>query len=192
MNHSRPIFLKLAFAASMLLWASIAVTPATAGEVQFNFTGVVNDVNVNLFSPAPNPPNPFGFNTGQTMSGFFKFESTTADTLPVNTNFGQYDGAITALSVTLTGPPLLPSYTATLGGGANVIRVQDGVANDQYQVDAPVTGGDIKGLSVTQFNIDLTDITAGVFAMTRYRRLHRVSSPFRRMYGASHLITAIE
>ena len=44
MTHIRHIFLKRAFTASMLLWASIAVTPAMAAPVTFAFTGVVTHV----------------------------------------------------------------------------------------------------------------------------------------------------
>jgi hypothetical protein len=164
MKHSRPKFLKLALAASMLLWASIAVTPAQAAPVTFFFEGVVAHTDVQLFSHASDPASPLGFNTRHPMNAFFPDESTTADARPGNVNFGQYEGALTDLSVTITGPPLLPSYTVALGDPAgSLIRVQDGVANDQYQVDAPVTGGDIKTLTPTQFNIDLTDAFALIF-----------------------------
>ena len=33
MNHIRPVFLMLAFTASMLFWAGIAVTPAMAATI---------------------------------------------------------------------------------------------------------------------------------------------------------------
>ena len=39
MTCIRHIFLKRAFMASMLLWASIVVTPAMAASIQYSFTG---------------------------------------------------------------------------------------------------------------------------------------------------------
>jgi hypothetical protein len=44
MNHMRQLFLKLGFTASMLLWATIAVTPATAALIQYSFTGTVDKI----------------------------------------------------------------------------------------------------------------------------------------------------
>ena len=60
MNHIRPVLLTLAFTASMLLSASIAVTPATAASIQYSFTGYVDQVHNQLSSQ---------FNTSQLMSG---------------------------------------------------------------------------------------------------------------------------
>jgi len=51
MNHMGQFFLKLGLAASMLLWASIAVTPATAASITYSFSGEVTRVQNQL-----NPP----------------------------------------------------------------------------------------------------------------------------------------
>ena len=50
MNHIRPVFLKLALTVSMLLLASIAVTPANATLVTFAFEGTVDRIGANLHS----------------------------------------------------------------------------------------------------------------------------------------------
>jgi hypothetical protein len=77
MNHTRPVFLKLAFTAIMLLWAGIAVTTATATSVTFAFTGVVSDVDPGLFTSGDGN----NFNSGQKLSGFYTFQSTTPDSV---------------------------------------------------------------------------------------------------------------
>ena len=110
MTHIRHIFLKRAFTASMLLLASIAVTPAMAAPVTFAFTGVLSNVPGSL-----NPP----FNTTQTLSGFYTFNPSTPDSV-ANLNRGQYNGAVTGLTVNLG------SYTATLeNSGTNFIQIRN-------------------------------------------------------------------
>ena len=68
MSHIRPRFLTLAFTASLLLWASIAVTPASAEPVKINFSGMVTGGDLPLFQALGSPP---------TVSGSYTYESTS-------------------------------------------------------------------------------------------------------------------
>ena len=66
MYRIRSGFLTLAATASMLLWASIAVTPVTAAPVSFNFTGTLNDPNDFYLTLTGNTP---AFSGGEAVSG---------------------------------------------------------------------------------------------------------------------------
>ena len=88
MNHMGQFFLKLGLAASMLLWASIAVTPANAASITFNFTGIVTGVGAQLGTST--------FHTGDAASGSYTFNSTTPDSNGGPT-IGRYNGTISNL-----------------------------------------------------------------------------------------------
>ena len=122
MNHIRPVLLTLAFTASMLLSASIAVTPATAASIQYSFTGYVDHVHNQLSSQ---------FNTSQLMSGTMTVN--TADTFsPItNTTFGKY--TITNFSLNIGG------YTATMGtsGQVEIKNGLPGLDGFKMTVNAP-------------------------------------------------------
>lgn len=139
MNHIRPVFLKLAFTASMLLWASIAVTPATAASIQYSFTGDVGHVHNQLSSQ---------FNTSQLMSGTMTVN--TADTFsPItNTTFGTY--TITNFSVNIGG------YTATMGtsGQVDIRNGLPGLDRFNMEVNAP-NGSNVNFLAPRLFDFDL-------------------------------------
>jgi hypothetical protein len=156
MNHLRQFFFKLGFTASMLLWASIAVTPAMAAPIQFSFTGVVSHVQNSLFtSPSPT------FYASQTLTGSYTFNSLTGDSNS-NGNIGRYNGTIEALTVNL-GPS-----TSTLGGGSNFIEIRNyapGSGSDRYVVQAPLTGGTgVNGFTPVRFRIELIDPTGTAFS----------------------------
>ena len=161
MNDIRPVFLKLAFTASMLLSASTAITPATAAPVTFAFSGAVSDVASGLFTPGGN------FNGSQKLSGFYTFDDATSDSNP-SARIGRYNDTITALTVHL-GPAVgSPSYTATLGpetpGNNNFIHVRNQPSGvDGYEVRAPVTGPSVNGFSPLYFRIELIDPSHTVF-----------------------------
>lgn len=137
MNHIRPIFLKLAFTASMLFWAGIAVTPATAMSIQYSFTGDVDHVQSKLSS---------AFNTSQSMSG--SMTVNTADTNIPNTTVGNY--SITNFSLNIGG------YIATMGtSGQVVIRdVVSGLDRFNMAVNAP-NGSNVNFLSPRLFGFQL-------------------------------------
>ena len=123
MNHIRPVFLKLAFMASMLLWASIVVTPAMAASIQYSFTGNVGNVHNQLSST---------FNTTQSMEGLMTVN--TSDTNGSGT-FGNF--AIETFTVTIGG------YTATWGmGTSGLVEIRNGPSGkDEFNVAVNAPNG---------------------------------------------------
>ena len=139
-NRIRLVFLKLAFTASVLLWASIAVTPATAMTIQYSFTGTVNQVTPRLSSTFSASP------SSTAMSGLMTVNTT--DTNPLNANIGRY--TITNFSLTIGG------YTATMGTAGNVAIRNGPPGNDQFNVtvNAP-NGPPVNSLAPRIFEIQL-------------------------------------
>lgn len=133
-------FLKLAFTAGMLLWAYIAVTPATAVTVQYSFTGTVNQVSPQLSSTFITNPSPTA------MSGLITVDST--DTNTANASLGRY--TITNFSLNIGG------YTATMGTSGNV-QIRNGPpGNDQFNVTVNAPNGPaVSGLAPRIFQIQL-------------------------------------
>src|SRR5215475_11137892 len=72
MHRARSRFLALAVGGSMLLWGSIAATPASAATIVYHFTGDVTKV-----QGLANPP--FSVSTG-TMAGDMTVNSTNNGT----------------------------------------------------------------------------------------------------------------
>ena len=146
MYHIRSSFLKLAFMASMLLWASIAVTPATAAPVTIHFGGQV------LFSNGSSIP-------PQSLSGNYIYENTTPDSNGTPTT-GRYNHDIANPDPTgVTGLTVnIGSYTATLGNsGSNFIQIQQATILDnvdRYVVRAPLVGPLVGEFSPLSFRIE--------------------------------------
>jgi len=136
MNHMRQLFLKLGFTASMLLWASIAVTPATAALIQYSFTGTVDKVQSQLSST---------FNTSQLMSGLMTVNTSDTNVL---TSIGNY--AITPFSLNIGG------YTATMGtsGQVEIRNGLPGLDGFNVTVNAP-NGLNVNFLAPSIFDIQL-------------------------------------
>ena len=141
MTCIRHIFLKRAFMASMLLWASIVVTPAMAASIQYSFTGNVDNVHNQLSST---------FNTTQSMEGLMTVN--TSDTNGSGT-FGNF--AIETFTVTIGG------YTATWGmGTSGLVEIRNGPGNaagaDRFNVTVTApSGGNVNFLGPRIFDIQL-------------------------------------
>ena len=135
----------------MLLFASIATTPATAALVTFNFTGTVSNVGNKLNT------NPATFSTGQAVSGSYTFNSATVDSVGGG-HVGLYNNTISNLVVHIG------SYTATLGAGSNFIEVDNKATFDRYTLQAPVTGSLVNGRSPSFFEIKLNDTSHTAFS----------------------------
>jgi len=125
----------------LLLLGTALCAPVSASPITFAFTGNVISVSAPLSGT---------FNTSQTLSGFYTFESTTPDTVPLDATLGFYTGALTALSLTVG------SYTGTLGpappGSAiavenNRVFVFEPLPRNSYTVGAGFVGPDVAGLS---------------------------------------------
>jgi len=155
MNHMRQFFLKLGLTASMLLWASIAVTPANAATipVAFNFTGTVTDVGAQLGTTT--------FSTGQTVTGSYTFESTTSNTGSGFT--GTYNGALNGPSTNLN--VTIGTYVASLASGANTIEVKNtpNVSADSYHVAGSFSGSAVNPPDPKSFALDLVKPSSNQF-----------------------------
>jgi len=129
--------------------ACLTGLPAMAAPVTFQFVGDVTAVSGGL-----NPP----FNSSQTLTGSYTFNSATPDSNP-SANIGRYNGTIQALTVSVGG------YTATLGNSSsNFIEIRNQPSSDRYELRAPLTGALVNGFSPLRFRIDLVDPTASAFA----------------------------
>lgn len=136
----------------LLLIVVASQTPADASQITFNFQGTVTVVNPALSGT---------FSPGQTISGNYTFESTTADIAPGDPNFGGYPGASTNLSFTVGG------YTGSFGSsGFNAINVGLSFASafDIYQVNIPFTGAAVAGFTPDEFALDIRDTDQTAFA----------------------------
>jgi|GEM_PF-1810060 len=137
---SRLDFLKVAFTASMILWASIVATPASAVTIQYSFTGNVTQVNNQLTSAFRLSPSP------SAMSGLMSVNTT--DTNILNANLGSY----TITNFTLN----IGSYTATMGT-SGTLEIRNGPpGTDQFNVtmNAP-NGPAVNSLAPRLFEIQL-------------------------------------
>ena len=135
MNYMRSVSLKFALAASMLLWGSIAVTPATAAQVTFNFDGPVLAGSSDLLSALSLPSNP-------TLKGSFTYSTVAgAD----NTT---YSGAIDAVTLNLgNGRYSSGTLSAQTSLTPNSIKIEDTLQtnSDLYTVTIPLSNGPTVG-----------------------------------------------
>ena len=158
-------FLKLAVTASVLLWASIAVTPAKAAPVSFNFSGTV------LTSLGSNGPALYAaLGSPGSLSGSFTFDSSS-----VGPSSGSYFNQITAVTVNIG------TFVATLvpptGPALNLISIADTTTSfDSYHMQAPIGNGPAVGL-FTPFDIQL-DFIHGPGLFTGNNNLPSLGSLF--------------
>jgi hypothetical protein len=132
--------LSLAFAAGLLLWAGLAVTPATAATIQYAFTGTVTQVTPRLSSTFSTSSSP------SAMSGLITVNTT--DTNPLNATFGNY--TITNFSLNIEG------YTATMGTSGIVVIRNGPPGNDQFNVTVNAPHGPVvSSLAPRLFEIQL-------------------------------------
>jgi hypothetical protein len=153
MNHIRSFFLKHAFTASMLLWASITVTPAMAASVTFNFTGTVSSVGSQL-SGGP-------FSVNQPVTGSYTFEPTTSNTGSGFT--GRYNGALNGPSTNLN--VTIGTYVASLAAGSNNIEVKNppSLSADSYEVEGLFSGPAVNSHNPKSFELELEKPSSNQF-----------------------------
>jgi len=127
---------------------------ADATPITFNFAGNVASVDSSLGST---------FSVGQTLSGSYTFESTTADS-EVDPAFGLYGNALTTLSFTIG------SYIGTLGVGASEFAVSNSPPpptgiGDFYDLTAdPVSGPSVGSDPPKTFALRVRDDTASALS----------------------------
>lgn len=129
-----------------LVWTTSI--PTQAASLTFGFTGTVSAVTSGLGGT---------FNTGQTLTGTYTFDSLTPDLDPDPTR-GQY--ALTASSVTLGG------YTATgIAGNIIVIDNLPGIGPDSLSIVlSPMSGAAIGSFSPELFTFGLGEPTGIPFS----------------------------
>lgn len=139
MNHIRPVVLKMALAASMLLGASFVVSPAKAGDVTFHFTGIVDHSGLSNFSQ------------NDQLTGSFRFESTTQNSTPASSQFGSYNDSISNLTFTIG------SYSSTTNGSpilnSSIMVGNSNFQADQFIVSTPISTG--QNLNPLTFEMNL-------------------------------------
>jgi hypothetical protein len=84
MQRFRASFLTLAITVSLLLWASIATTPAMAANVQFDFTGVVTSV-TDAIGNSVSISSQYNIQTGSVLTnGVYRVDHESATTISPN------------------------------------------------------------------------------------------------------------
>ena len=153
MHHIRSGFLTLAVTASMLLGASIAVTPAAAGSVIFSFSGDVNNVDSALMSK---------FNTSNSMTGTMTVNDT--DLTPPANAIGTYN--ITSFDLHIG------TYHIQMADALHQVVIEKDSSLDHFQVEqlgnfTAGTGSPIVNfLAPREFEINLrgSNIPTSLFA----------------------------
>jgi hypothetical protein len=138
------------------LVASGAAPNVEASLITFDFSGqiqyVVSSATADLSGT---------FNTSQTISGSYTFESTTSDNLPLDIVWGYYPGALQALTFTING------YNGSLESGLNGIVVVNNypdTSTDEYIVSGPIAGANVAGLEPNSFSLSLVDFNMTAFS----------------------------
>ena len=174
MQRTRSGFLMLAVTASMLLWASIAVTPAKADVVTFSFEGVVDTIGSNLLGNSSALGTQGGaFESNPIfLSGSYKFNTGIGSVAQPSSNVSVYSNTITDFHFTLHGGAqslnysntnapntIAPLNTIAVGNGAATPgagtilgftdpnpATREGLPLDSYQVVTSFSGNDVNGI----------------------------------------------
>ena len=161
MHHIRPVFLKLALIAGLLLWASLSVTPASADSVKFEFAGKVTSFTT-VSSGAQFVGSLYSFDVNSPVTGSYTFESSTVGS---SGSFTTYDGAITHLTLNVG----TLSYGGAVGLGDNSPANSIVVTNNNlfqpgeyYDVRAGFLGTTLNPLHEGFFFLNLDGGTGGV------------------------------
>jgi hypothetical protein len=132
----------------------LAPAEARASLITFAFEGVVT------FEGTPAPGGEvLPFSLGDSISGFYTFESTTPDQVPQDPGYGAHSDAVTGGAFNLAG------YAFSLGGGS--IGVYDPFFGqfDFYDVGArPPSGQIVNGFELNVFQLLLQDTTQTAFS----------------------------
>lgn len=149
MRHIRPGFLKLAFTASLLLWASIAATPATAAPVDFHFTGAVTSVD-SIFTN-----NPYGIHIASRLEVSYQMDlkSVMLTSIPGEipaTYSVPVENLIFALG-TLTLDTFMGNTRDVSGGNAGVVTISPS-PSESYRTETSFDSSEHVGIV-----IDLSD-----------------------------------
>jgi hypothetical protein len=141
---------------------------AHATMVTYSFTGSVSGVNGPLNPPSPpSMSSPLNMNSG--VSGSFQFNNPPSS-----------GGVVTNMTLAITDPMTLNSYTSSFIPGANAITVSnnvdlDGINGNQWKLVTAATGLSLYGYKPIRFDLQL-DKEGGVFANTDLQNPPSLSS----------------
>lgn len=162
MHRISLVSLKLALIAGLLFCAGMATAPAMAELITFKFTGAVTHVG-NHLSGGP-------FSLGQSVTGFYTFNSETLNTGSGST--GEYKGALNPNPLTYPSTNLkvtFGTYVALLGRGTNEIEVKNhyGLSDDSYEVEGVFAGEKVNGYKPRSFELELEHPSSNQFDMAK-------------------------
>lgn len=175
MRHIRPGFLKLACTASLLLWASMAPTPATAGQVTFQFTGSVTDVGVGT-------PTAYSIRSGSVLNGFYLMDPQDPNIIRTVNPAGHatYDVVgVKNLTFTLGDLVVSPPSQGYTKAGSVVVSSSSSVGGQSYITSTSFDSPEVASLEIGYFggsgyindNLDLPTTAPSInsFTTTRFR-----------------------
>lgn len=150
MTHGRIFLLPLV---ALAFLAVTYVNEAKSALFEISFSGTVVSVDAGVSGT---------FNTTQTLSGSYIFESTIAANAGGNSNFAVFD-ALTDFSFSIGG------YTASSNAAAEIqVDNAPGAPNDRYGITSRasqgLTGADVGGLALDFFGLRLDDSSNSVFS----------------------------
>lgn len=142
----------LGLLAGLVMLGGVAVAPAIAATITYNFAGTVNFVGNNLTPPSPAP---FNTSTLNSMTG-----TMTVNTLPDGTAGGLI-GTYTIQTFDLH----IGNYNATFGPGGGLVTIRNGnggaAGGDRFLVTADVNGPNAGNRAPEAFTINLRGPASG-------------------------------
>ncbi len=150
---SKAVFLSLVAVAGVLL---LAASGAQANTITYTFTGTVTSVDPSLSGT---------FNTSQTLSGSFTYESSTPGFLngSDNNGFSNYPNALTNFVMSVGSYTASPPFGTDLFSGIQVVNNFFG--EDRFVLTSRLTGTQFNGFNPLGF-LSLDDTSQGAFSDT--------------------------
>jgi len=175
MQQIRPGFLTLALSASLLLWASIAVTPATASQVTFQFTGRVTDVGIGT-------PTAYSIGNGSVLNGSYLMDPQDPNIMQtvIPADHAIYDAAgVKNLTFTLGDLVATPPSQGYTKAGSVIVSSSSSAGGQSYITSTSFDSPEVGSLEIGYFggsgyitdNLDLptTPPSINSFTTTRFR-----------------------
>ncbi|TKB65790.1 MAG: hypothetical protein E8D52_15450 [Nitrospira sp.] len=141
----------LALLAVLVMFGGVAVAPAMAAIITYNFSGTVNFVGNNLTPPTPAP-----FNTGAL--------NNLTGTMTVDNSDGTSGGVIGTYTIQNINLQI-GTYSATFGPGGGLVTIRNGngggAGGDRFLVTADVDGPNAGNRAPGAFTINLRGPASG-------------------------------
>lgn len=135
---------------------SVAIAPATAAPVTFQFEGYLTNAH-------PDHQAEYGFGVGSPFVASYTFNTTMTDIAPADPKIGAYRGGFTAVSLTIGGHLLLPPGPF-LPADDHVIGISRDPSRDfSYDVVSNLQSRATNGTGLLQMSFQLTDPSQTAF-----------------------------